>query len=68
MIDHPLCWTAMDAKVSESFALVHMEGVGWFGHLQLFEVDAVFCIFIMTETCVWTTVGTSDILCDLVQI
>jgi len=58
----------MDAKVSESFALDHMEGVGWFGHLQLFEVDAVFCILIMIETCVWTTVGTSDILCDLVQI
>ena len=35
MIDHPLCWTAMDAKVSESFALDHMEGVGWFGHLHL---------------------------------
>lgn len=65
MVDHPLCCTAMGAKVSESFALDHREGVGWLGHLQLFEVDAVFCIFSMIETSVWTIEGTSDILCEL---
>lgn len=46
MVDHPLCCTAMGAKVSESFALDHREGVSRLvGALQLFEVDAVFCIF-----------------------
>ena len=51
-IDHPLCLTAVDAEVQESFASDHMEGKGWSGHFQLFELDAVFCPSSMIEASV----------------